>query len=66
MQYKPDGEPVKLEGVQQVAEAARQNGGVVLCFVPTEYQAQLESFPSIKVEVIANNGRVTLMAIWLK
>jgi len=34
MTYQSDGEPVKLEGVAQVAEAARRNGGLVLCFVP--------------------------------
>src|SRR6266850_6248977 len=56
--YGPDGEPVKLEGVAQVAEAARRNGGVVLCFVPREYEVQLTSYPSIQAEVVGNNGRV--------
>jgi 4-amino-4-deoxy-L-arabinose transferase-like glycosyltransferase len=63
MLYQPDGEPVKLEGVQQVAAAARGNGGLVLCFVPREYQTQLTSYPSIQAEVIANNGRVSLVAV---
>jgi 4-amino-4-deoxy-L-arabinose transferase-like glycosyltransferase len=63
MTYKADGEPVKLEGVLQVAEAARRNGGVVLCFVPREYEAQLLSYPNIQAEVIAENGRASLVAV---
>lgn len=64
--YLPDGEPVKLEGVTQVADAARRNGGVVLCFVPKEYETQLTSYPSIQAEVIADNGRVSLVLVRLK
>jgi hypothetical protein len=66
MAYGPDGEPVKLEGVTQVADAARRNGGVVLCFVPKEYEMQLTSYPSIQTEVIADNGRVALVVVRLK
>jgi 4-amino-4-deoxy-L-arabinose transferase-like glycosyltransferase len=63
MAYRPDGEPVKLEGVAQVADAASHAGGVVLCFVPREYEAQLTSYPNVQTEVIANNGRVSLVAV---
>jgi 4-amino-4-deoxy-L-arabinose transferase-like glycosyltransferase len=63
MTYQPDGEPVKLEGVAQVAEAARQNGGLVLCFVPREYEAQLTSYQDIQTEAIGNNGRVALLVV---
>jgi 4-amino-4-deoxy-L-arabinose transferase-like glycosyltransferase len=63
MMYLPDGEPVKLEGVTQVADAARHSGGLVLCFVPKEYEAQLTSYPTIQTEVIANNGRVSLVVV---
>jgi 4-amino-4-deoxy-L-arabinose transferase-like glycosyltransferase len=66
MTYGSDGEPVKLEGVTQVAEAARRNGGVVLCFVPKEYEAQLTSYPSIQAEVVGNNGRVSLLVVRVK
>lgn len=66
MMYGPDGEPVKFEGVAQVADAARHNGGLVLCFVPREYEPQLTSYQSIQAEVIANNGRVALMVVRLK
>ncbi len=63
MTYQPDGEPVKLEGVAQVVEAARQNGGVVLCFVPREYEAQLTSYQGVQTEAIGNNGRVSLLLV---
>jgi 4-amino-4-deoxy-L-arabinose transferase-like glycosyltransferase len=66
MMYGPDGEPVKLEGVTQVAEAAQHNGGVVLCLVPNEYEAQLTSYPSIQAEVVGSNGRVSLLVVRVK
>jgi len=64
--YGNDGEPVWFQGAAQVADAARQHGGLVLCFVPREYEAQLTSYPNIQTEVIANNGRVSLVAVRLK
>ena len=66
MTYGPDGEPVKLEGVTQVADVARRNSGPILCFVPKEYETQLTSYPNIQTEVIADNGRVSLVAVRLK
>ena len=63
LDYGPDGEPIKLEGVTQVADAARRSGGVVLCFVPTEYESQLTSYQKIQAEVVANNGRVSLVIV---
>ncbi|MDX6557581.1 MAG: hypothetical protein QOF72_630 [Blastocatellia bacterium] len=66
MTYESNGEPVKLEGVAQVADAARRNGGLVLCFVPKEYEAQLTDYPNIKAEVMADNGRVSLVLVRLK
>ena len=63
MTYKPDGEPAKLEGALQVADAARRNGGLVLCFVPREHEAQLLSYPNMQTEVIADNGRASLVVV---
>jgi 4-amino-4-deoxy-L-arabinose transferase-like glycosyltransferase len=59
--YWSDGEPIKLEGVTQVADAARRSG-VVLCLVPIEYESQLTAYPWVQTEVIGNNGRVALVA----
>ena len=61
--YQTDGEPVKFEGVAQVLEAAQRNNGVVLCFVPLQFESQLTSFNGARVEVIADNGRVALVAV---
>ena len=66
MTYGLDGEPVKLEGVAQVAEAARRNGGLVLCFVPKQYESQLTLYANTRTEVIADNGRVSLVAVRVK
>jgi 4-amino-4-deoxy-L-arabinose transferase-like glycosyltransferase len=64
--YQTDGEPVKFEGVVQVIEAARRNNGVVLCFVPLQFESQLTSFAGARTEVIADNGRVVLVAVRLR
>jgi len=63
MNYGSRGEPIKLEGATQVLDAARRNGGVVLCFVPLEYESQLTSYPSIQTEVIGDNTRAALIAV---
>ena len=64
--YQPDGEPVKYEGVIQVVDAARRNNGIVLCFVPLQFKSQLTSFAGAQTEVIADNGRVVLLAVRVK
>jgi 4-amino-4-deoxy-L-arabinose transferase-like glycosyltransferase len=66
MSYGAGGEPIKLEGATQVIDAARQNGGVVLCFVPLEYESQLTSYPRIQTEVIGDNTRAALIAVRLR
>lgn len=63
MTYQTDGEPVKLEGVTQVVDAARRNNGVVLCFVPLQYESQLTSYQGAQSEVIADNGHVALVVV---
>jgi 4-amino-4-deoxy-L-arabinose transferase-like glycosyltransferase len=63
MSYGPKGEPIKLEGATQVVDAARRNGGVVLCFVPLEYESQLTTLPSIQAEAIGDNTRAALIAV---
>jgi 4-amino-4-deoxy-L-arabinose transferase-like glycosyltransferase len=63
LDYGPDGEPIKLEGVTQVADAARRNSGVVLCFVPLPYESQLTTYQKIQAEVVANDGRVSLVIV---
>jgi len=66
MTYGSGGEPIKLEGATQVVDAARRSGGVVLCFVPLEYESQLTKLPSIQTEVIGDNTRVALIVVRLR
>jgi 4-amino-4-deoxy-L-arabinose transferase-like glycosyltransferase len=64
--YRSDGEPVKLEGVNQVVDAARGAGGTVLCFVPIVYEWQLKTSREVQTQEIGNNGWVALVAIIVK
>ena len=64
--YGNDGEPLKFEGANQVIDAARRNGGRVLCIVPSQYAAQLMSLPSVQTEILAENGRVCLVKVEVK
>jgi len=61
--YGSDGEPVKFEGAAQVADAARRNGGAVLCFVPIEFESQLTNLSRTNSEVISDNGSVALLMV---
>ena len=62
--YGADGEPIKFEGVNQVAEAARRSTGPVLVIVPLEYEWQLlQSRLPIQTEVIGDNGRTAIVVV---
>ncbi len=60
--YATSGEPLKLEGPGEVAEAARQHHGPILVIVPIEYVWQLTGFKAIQSEVIGDNGVLALVA----
>ena len=64
--YGDDGEPVKFEGANQVIDAARRNGGRVLCIVPSQYAAQLMTLPNAQTEILAENGRVCLVVVRMR
>jgi 4-amino-4-deoxy-L-arabinose transferase-like glycosyltransferase len=64
--YGLNGEPIKFEGALQVADAARRNGGPVLCIVPVEFESQLTNYEKIQSDVIGNNGRVALVVVNLR
>jgi hypothetical protein len=61
--YQNDGEPEKFEGAQQVADAARRNGGAVLALVPIELDSQLITLSGVNSEVVADNGSVALLVV---
>jgi 4-amino-4-deoxy-L-arabinose transferase-like glycosyltransferase len=63
LDYGADGEPIKLEGVPQVADAAHRNRGLVLCLIPKEYESQLTSYQRVQAQVLGNNGRVSLVVV---
>ena len=66
MTYGSDGEPVWFEGVIPVVDAARRNNGLVLCFIPVQFESQLTTYKGAQSEVIADNGRVALVAVRVK
>ena len=66
IRYGSDGEPVKFEGAAQVIDAARKSGGLVLCLVPIEFEAQLTTSQQTNSEIIAENGRVALILVSVK
>jgi len=61
--YGKDGEPVKFEGAAQVADAARRDGGPVLCFIPIEFESQLIELRGADSQIIADNGTVALLVV---
>jgi 4-amino-4-deoxy-L-arabinose transferase-like glycosyltransferase len=61
--YGSDGEPIKFEGLPEVLDAARRNGGTVLCFVPAELEPQLVAARQASFEVIGDNGKVALVLV---
>lgn len=60
--YRPDGEPKMLETVSELVDAAHQNG-VVVCFVPKEYESQLLAYHGLESKELANNGSVALLVV---
>lgn len=60
--YGADGEPVKFEGAGQVVEAAGR-AGVVLCFVPIEFESQVTGDKHLQTELIGSNRSVALLAV---
>jgi 4-amino-4-deoxy-L-arabinose transferase-like glycosyltransferase len=66
IEYGSDGEPIKFEGVAQVLDAARRNGGAVLCLIPIEYSAQLINYQPANAELIFDNGRLALVVVRAK
>jgi 4-amino-4-deoxy-L-arabinose transferase-like glycosyltransferase len=61
--YDSEGQPVKLEGPNEVLVAAKERNGPVLVMVPLHYLYQLQDLQSAKVDVIANNGEVAVVAV---
>lgn len=61
--YRPDGEPYRFDGAQEVAEAARARGGTALVLIPTEWEKQLTDYRQLETEKIGENGILSLFVI---
>ena len=61
--YDARGEPVKLESVTEVAEAAKRAQSPILLIVPRKYESQVSQSPLLQSEAIADNGAVSLFAV---
>jgi 4-amino-4-deoxy-L-arabinose transferase-like glycosyltransferase len=64
--YGPDGEPVKFEGAAQVAEVARQSQQPILIIVPVEHVHQLTELKTVQTEVIGDNGKISIVAVYVR
>lgn len=61
--HEENGEPLKFEGAFQVEDAARRSGGPVLVIVPLKHAWQLTTDNALTVEVIGDNGALSLIAV---
>jgi len=61
--YDSDGELLKLEGTNQVAEFARVRGGAALVIVHRDDERQLFEDPALESKRVAFNGRHALVYV---
>jgi 4-amino-4-deoxy-L-arabinose transferase-like glycosyltransferase len=61
-----DGNQMMLQGAQLVLDEINKDGRPVLVLVPAEYVSQLTEYPKVSAEVLANNGRVAIVAVAAK
>src|SRR5215207_7437650 len=61
--YGANGEPLKLEGSNQVAEFARGKGGAALVIVHRDEEHQLFQDPALESKRVAFNGRDALVHV---
>ena len=64
--YDANGEPLKLEGANQVVEFARGRGGAALVIVPLGDEHQLFEDPALESRRVASNGRHALVHVKAK
>ncbi len=66
LKYDEHGEPVKLEAVSEVVEAARRGGGRVLVFVPLKLLYQVLDDPRLESQFVADNDTVALVFVHVR
>jgi len=61
--YGADGEPLKLEGANEVADFAAAHGGSALVIVPVVEEHQLSQEPRLSPERVGDNGANALVLV---
>jgi 4-amino-4-deoxy-L-arabinose transferase-like glycosyltransferase len=61
--YGRDGQPRKFEGAEEILKQAGPLNAPVLVIVPTRWLNQLTDLKSVEVEVIADNGELTIVTL---
>lgn len=61
--YRPDGEPFRFDGANELADAARESGGLALVLIPDEWEKQLTDYSALQTEKLDSNGTLSLFVI---
>jgi 4-amino-4-deoxy-L-arabinose transferase-like glycosyltransferase len=61
--YGPDHEPVMYQGIYQVIDESHARRQTVLFLIPLRDLDSLRQAESVQIDVIANNGRVAIVAV---
>jgi 4-amino-4-deoxy-L-arabinose transferase-like glycosyltransferase len=61
--YAEDGEPVMYVGLEQIDKEITRRGGPILVFMPPQGAELFASQPNVRTDVIASNGRYSLIAV---
>jgi 4-amino-4-deoxy-L-arabinose transferase-like glycosyltransferase len=64
--YDASGEPLKLEGANEVADFLRKRGGAALVLVPVADEAQLRDDSKLESRRVGDNGRIALDLVKLR
>ena len=62
--YDATGEPVMYEGPGQIIWESRQRQAKILAFVPLEDVQRFLELSSMRSELIGDNGKFALIAVW--
>jgi hypothetical protein len=61
--YGEDHEPVMYEGIGQVIYETHRRNETLLIFIPLSDLGSLRNAESVRIDEVANNGRVAIVAV---
>jgi 4-amino-4-deoxy-L-arabinose transferase-like glycosyltransferase len=61
--YDPDGDPHKFETGEEVVSEVRKTNGPMLIIAPLGSMWRVQNLPGVRTSIIANNGRVAVVAV---